>query len=167
VTAISAHRFASANPRALATTRRTGFTLARRLLGRFLFVTSNLSTLVTVGSASCEAGLLGIFGETSRCVLPTNATHYLTNCTRARGFLGSLRFRSCDSSRSQEDRCVSRRLRSLQRRSQFLRSRSVRSRSSSSLRFSCFVTRLCAPLRFFERWALLERRVETALLSFP
>jgi len=26
-----------------------------------------------------------------RCVLPTNATHYLTNCTRARGFLGSLR----------------------------------------------------------------------------
>jgi hypothetical protein len=24
-------------------------------------------------------------------VLPTNATHYLTNCTRARGFLGSVR----------------------------------------------------------------------------
>jgi len=26
-----------------------------------------------------------------RCVLPTTATHYLTNCTRARGFPGSLR----------------------------------------------------------------------------
>jgi len=25
-------------------------------------------------------------------VLPTNATHYLTNCTRARGFFGSLKF---------------------------------------------------------------------------
>jgi len=24
-------------------------------------------------------------------VLPTNATHYLTNCTRARGFPGSVR----------------------------------------------------------------------------
>jgi hypothetical protein len=47
--------------------------------------------------------------------------------------------------RSQEDRCVSRRLRSLQRGNRFLRSRSIRSRSLNSLRFSCFRH---PPLRF-------------------
>lgn len=33
----------------------------------------------------------------ARCVLPTNAIHYLTNCTRALGFFGSLRLqiRAC------------------------------------------------------------------------
>jgi len=85
---ISAHRFASANPRALATTRRSGFTLARRLLGSALF---GIFRFLRIGSyESFDPSVLGHFGETSRCVLPTNATHYLTNCTRARGFLGSL-----------------------------------------------------------------------------
>jgi len=72
-----------------------------------------------------------------RCVLPTTATHYLTNCTRARGFPVLLEkiFRFFPS---QKDRCVSRRLRSLQRGNPFLHSRSIRSRSPMSLRLSCF-----------------------------
>jgi hypothetical protein len=47
--------------------------------------------------------------------------------------------------RSQEDRCVSRRLRSLRRGNRFLRSRRILSRSLNSLRFSCFRH---PPLRF-------------------
>lgn len=46
------------------------------------------------------------FRRTPRCVLPTNATHYLTNCTRALRFFGSLLNSPCDNSRSRKDRCV-------------------------------------------------------------
>jgi hypothetical protein len=126
-----------------------------------------------------------------RCVLPTTATHYLTNCTRARCSLGSVRSRPFDQIRSQEDRCVSRRLRSLQRGNRFVRSRSIRSRRLMSLRLSCFVTRLCAsvpsfrmaievdakvdPFRFchplrsesFDEGASAERRVEIDLPNAP
>jgi hypothetical protein len=110
---------------------------------------------------SCEPCSLETSGETSRCVLPTNATHYLTNCTRARGFFGSLRFGPCDSNRSQKDRCVSRRLRSLQRGTLFSQFREVFVPEAwMSLRLSCFVTRLCASLRFFERLTSLERRIK-------
>jgi len=46
--------------------------------------------LANRSSESFDPSVLGHSGETSRCVLPTNATHYLTNCTRARGFPGSV-----------------------------------------------------------------------------
>jgi len=62
--------------------------------------------------------------------------------------------------RSQKDRCVSRRLRSLQRGTLFLQFREMLvPEARMSLRLSCFVTRLCASLRFFERLTSLERRI--------
>jgi len=51
---------------------------------------------------------------------------------------------------SQEDRCVSRRLRSLPRGSRFLRSENYSFPKPGSLRFSCFVTRLALRFHFFE-----------------
>jgi hypothetical protein len=87
---------------------------------QFFRISSRARSLrIVLRRRSFDLRLLGASGETSRCVLPTNATHYLTNCTRARGFFGSLGSWSqaftCDSGSSRKDRCVSRRLRSLQR----------------------------------------------------
>jgi len=115
--------------RGLASTRITSFTWARRLLGCL----SRKSSILANQSFSRSSP-----AKRARCVLPTNAIHYLTNCTRALGFFGSLRLQltlarqPCFSlrSRSQKDRCVSRRLRSLPRENPFLRARSIRSRSS-------------------------------------
>lgn len=74
--------------------------------------------------------------RTPRCVLPTNATHYLTNCTRALRFFGSLEPRLATRLGAEKIDAFSRRLRSLPREVLFLRARSVRSRGLVPLRFS-------------------------------
>jgi hypothetical protein len=78
-------------------------------------------------------------------VLPTNATHYLTNCTRALRFFGSLVLRLATLFGAEKIDAFSRRLRSLPREVLFLRARIVRSRGLVPLRFSRFVIILLVP----------------------
>lgn len=121
---ISAHRFASANPRALATTRRSGFTLARRLLGKFLCARPNSFESVRARSFRRNVTMRAA----DECHPLPDQLH---PCLRFSWFSSSFSFQAFafDLSRSQEDRCVSRRLRSLQRgMTCFCKSRSVRSR---------------------------------------
>jgi hypothetical protein len=68
-----AHRFAFAYLDLSLATRRSSFTRARRVL-------------------ELPEIFISRFRYSPRCVLPTTATHYLTNCTRARGFLGLFEF---------------------------------------------------------------------------
>jgi len=152
VTVISAHRFASANPRALATTRRSGFTLARRLLGKFLSARPNSFESVRARSFRRNVTMRAA----DECHPLPDQLH---PCSRFSWFssVPSFKLSLATLNRSQEDRCVSRRLRSLQRRNRFLQIEKCSFPTPGFLRLSCFVTRLCAARlslkRIFSRFA--------------
>jgi hypothetical protein len=127
---------------------------------------------------SLESVALENSGETSRCVLPTNATHYLTNCTRARGSLGSLgKNLSIFSEPRRSMRFTTPSIASAGMTG-FCKSRSVRSRRlvsfaspvsspASALHVSRSRDLFALCLKHPRDARLLERRVEIGLSSFP
>lgn len=105
--------------------------------------------------------------RTPRCVLPTNATHYLTNCTRALRFFGSLDLRLATLFGAEKIDAFSRRLRSLPREVLFLRVRSIRSRGLVPLRFSRFVVLFRCRLHVFAWLSVYEKRDLDQLVRAP
>lgn len=105
--------------------------------------------------------------RTPRCVLPTNATHYLTNCTRALRFFGSLVLRLATLFGAEKIDAFSRRLRSLPREVLFLRTRIVRSRGLVPLRFSRFVVLFRCRLHVFAWRSGYEKRDLDPLVRAP
>lgn len=105
--------------------------------------------------------------RTPRCVLPTNATHYLTNCTRALRFFGSLDLRLATLLGAEKIDAFSRRLRSLPREALFLRTRIVRSRGLVPLRFSRFVILFRCRLHVFAWLSGYEKRDRDQLVRAP
>jgi hypothetical protein len=99
-------------------------------------------------------------GGRPRYVLPTNATQNLTNCTRARCFVRSVdpicasysvKSSPGQKNRDGQDRCVSRRLRSLRREPAVFALKRIRPQDLHALRLSRFVTCFRHGLRLFER----------------
>lgn len=105
--------------------------------------------------------------RTPRCVLPTNATHYLTNCTRALRFFGSLVLRLATLFGAEKIDAFSRRLRSLPREVLFLRARIVRSRGLVPLRFSRFVILFWCRLHVFAWLSVYEKSDQDRSLRAP
>lgn len=105
--------------------------------------------------------------RTPRCVLPTNATHFLTNCTRALRFSGSLVPRLATLFGAEKIDAFSRRLRSLPREVLFLRARIVRSRGLVPLRFSRSVVLFFCRLHVFAWLSGYEKSDQDQLVRAP
>lgn len=98
--------------------------------------------------------------RTPRCVLPTNATHYLTNCTRALRFLSSLVLCLATLFGAEKIDAFSRRLRSLPREVPFLPWELFVPRAWFLFASLVSSPRLWCRLRAFAWWSVYERRVQ-------